>query len=163
MSVNRYAPHIFVLPEDDADRNIAIGFHEGIGDSAQFYILAPAGGRDAVCDVFCRDYAQDMARFPQRYMVLIVDFDAMPADRVRDRVWERIGRDHESRVFVLGVATNPERLKDALDLSPARIGGRMAQACLADEGGLWAHDLLAHNVEELTRLRNAVAGFLFSV
>ncbi len=27
MSVNKYLPHVFVLPEDDANRQLASGFH----------------------------------------------------------------------------------------------------------------------------------------
>lgn len=32
MSVNKYKPHVFVIPEDDADRQIADGFvlHPGV-------------------------------------------------------------------------------------------------------------------------------------
>jgi len=45
MSVNKYAPHIVLLPEDDANRQIANGFLLGSNlNSRSVQILRPARG-----------------------------------------------------------------------------------------------------------------------
>lgn len=45
MSVNFYKPHVLVLPEDDANRQIAIGFLLDPGlKQRNIQILTPSGG-----------------------------------------------------------------------------------------------------------------------
>jgi hypothetical protein len=46
MSVNKYLPHVLVLPEDDANRQLANGFH-----------------------------VSGMRKYTDRFMVLLIDFD----------------------------------------------------------------------------------------
>jgi len=41
--VNRYRPHIYILPEDDANRQLANGFVFNT-DSSQVHTLTEAGG-----------------------------------------------------------------------------------------------------------------------
>ena len=43
MSVNRHKPHLLVLPEDDANRQLARGFELELS-TRQFQVLQPAGG-----------------------------------------------------------------------------------------------------------------------
>lgn len=45
MAVNKYIPHLYIIPEDDANRQMAIGFEKDdrIRGNA-FQIVAPAGG-----------------------------------------------------------------------------------------------------------------------
>jgi hypothetical protein len=45
MAVNKYKPHIYVLPEDDANRQIANGFllHESV-DSRSIQVMPTTGG-----------------------------------------------------------------------------------------------------------------------
>ena len=50
--MNKYQPHVLVLPEDDANRQIAIGFDIELGGLAQFKVLRPAGGWREVLDQF---------------------------------------------------------------------------------------------------------------
>ena len=57
MSVNKYLPHVLVLPEDDANRQLANGF---LLDRAlmtrSIQVLAEAGGWTAVLDRFKSDH-----------------------------------------------------------------------------------------------------------
>jgi hypothetical protein len=50
MSVDKYSPHVLVLPEDDANRQLANGFHLNTdwNRSRQMQVLAAAGGRTKV-------------------------------------------------------------------------------------------------------------------
>jgi len=57
MSVNRFHPHMLVIPEDDRDRQIASGFeqHDQLKDR-QFQVMPPAGGWRAVLQKFISEY-----------------------------------------------------------------------------------------------------------
>jgi hypothetical protein len=58
MSVNRYKPHIFVLPEDDANREIAVGFllHPSILNPRQVQVMPNAGGWPNALDKLQAEY-----------------------------------------------------------------------------------------------------------
>ena len=65
----------------------------------------------------------------------------------------------KDRVFVLGTWSEPERLREALGRSLESIGELMAEEC-EDPAGVWTHELLRHNGEELDRIRKLVCPFL---
>ena len=76
MTLNRHRPHVLVLPEDDANRQIANGFILGpVCDERQIQTLSPAGGWRKVLAQFCRDIAPSMSSYEGRFVVLLVDFD----------------------------------------------------------------------------------------
>lgn len=149
MSVNKYKPHIQILPEDDANRQLANGFVLEM-TTRQIQVLPEAGGWLQVCSVFGSEHVQAMRKFDKRFLVLLIDFDddlpRLPA------VLETIPQDLTNRVFVLGVRTEPEQLKAQLG-SYETIGRRLAKECLDDSGDTWAHVLLSHNQEQLEQLR----------
>lgn len=157
MSVNRYTPHVLVLPEDDANRQLANGFLLGLS-TTQTQVLVEAGGWTHVRDLFVSDHVGVMRRYGGRYMILLVDFDGT-ADRLQ-AMKEVIPQDLTDRVFVLGALTEPEALKAHLG-SYEIIGKGMAEDCRSGTQVIWAHQLLQHNQGELTRLRHAVCGVLF--
>jgi hypothetical protein len=76
MSVNKYRSHVLVLPEDDANRQIANGFllDESLNGRA-IQVLRSPGGWSKVRDEFVRTHVAEMDRNTLRYMVLLVDFD----------------------------------------------------------------------------------------
>jgi len=112
--INRRQPHVMVLPEDDADRELANGFLLALDQSAltRIQVLPEAGGWMAVLDTFETDHVAKMDRFNERYMVLLIDFDgnAGRINYVKNRIPDRL----RDRVFVLGALTNPEALRKAL-------------------------------------------------
>lgn len=74
MSVNRALPHILVLPEDDANRQFANGFHLEV-DAArqrQMQVLPVAGGWMKVLDRLRTEYRDSMVRFPHRHLLLLI-------------------------------------------------------------------------------------------
>ena len=76
MSVNRYRPHVLVLPEDDANRQLANGFLlDRALSTRSIQVLEEVGGWNEVLDHFLSDHVAAMDRYPQRSMVLLIDFD----------------------------------------------------------------------------------------
>jgi hypothetical protein len=104
--------------------------------------------------------APTMRQYPDRMIVLLIDFDE---DENRlGYVEQRIPEELRNRVFVLGVLSEPERLKSSLRQNFEEIGEALASDCSDHTDGLWKHDLLKHNEPELARMMVSVKPFLFS-
>ncbi len=153
--MNKYQPHVLVLPEDDANRQIANGFDFEIGGPTQFKVLRPAGGSRKVLDLFRSVHIAEMERYANRTMVLLVDFDesAGRLGRVKDMIPSHL----DERVFVLGVWTEPEKLPQGLK----ETGELLAEDCRSGTSNTWDHDLLKHNAVAVDRLRKIVGPILF--
>lgn len=159
MSVNKYLPHVMVLPEDDANRQLANGFlrHESVALRA-IQVLSEVGGWGKVRDVFKEAHIAEMAKYTQRHMVLLVDFDGQ-----QDRLEEMktvIPDSLLDRVFVIGAWREPENLKRELGGFES-IGCQLACECHGNRRDIWNHELLKHNVTELDRMIVALRPILF--
>lgn len=162
MSTNKYKPHVLVLAEDDANRQIANGFvlAPALNERA-IQILPAVGGWEKVVDAFRSVHAHEMKRYPERRVVLIIDFD----DRLDERLTHiraEIPDQLTDRVFVLGVLSQPERLKEALDKNFEAIGKSLSQDCYDNTRTVWDHGLLKHNEIELDRMILTIKPFLFN-
>lgn len=147
-----------MLPEDDANRQLASGFLLGLLFSRQIQVLEPPGGWHKVLSCFKTDHVGDMDKCPERLMVLLIDFD-FQADRLSDaKGWVP---DHlRDRVFILGVLSEPEELRACLGGYEA-IGQNLAKDCREGSSTTWGHGLLRHNAGELDRLRDKARLLLF--
>lgn len=161
MSANKHVPHVLVLPEDDADRQLAIGFRLELDSSRQRQMqVDPVGhGWLAVLELFVSDHIPAMARYPNRCIVLLIDFDGR-RERLEDAK-AKIPHHLTERVFVLGTLSEPEALRSAGLGTYETIGSTMARDCREETDTIWDHDLLRHNASELARLRERVRPILF--
>jgi hypothetical protein len=159
MSVNKYAPHVLVLPEDDANSQIANGFQLALPGQnfRKLQILPEAGGWTRVRDSFLTDHVAEMERNPNRFMVLIIDLDGRP-ERPRT-VRAQIPLNLTDRVFIVGAARSPEELRELG--SYEEIGRNLAGDCAADTTAIWGHEFLRHNDTELARMREHLRPILF--
>lgn len=158
MSVNKFRPHVLVIPEDDANRELANGFHLQVDSLGQMQVLPVAGGWNEVLKRFQSDHVTEMDRYASRFMVLLIDFDEK-GDRLKIAK-AAIPQHLADRVFVLGTWSEPEALKAALGTYEG-IGLAMADDCRNGTNKIWGHDLLRHNAGELERLRAQVRPILF--
>ena len=157
---NKYLPHLHIIPEDDANRQLANGFLLDTSkiNMRQIDVLANAGGwRNAVSKI----PSSQLDRFPERRLLLLIDFDGDVASR-KSTILNEVPTEVRERVFLIGVSSEPEALKKALgQLSYERIGKVLFAEC-ADESHLhWGDALLAHNKDELTRLKSSVKSLIF--
>jgi hypothetical protein len=162
MTANRELPHIMVLPEDDANNDIATGFLEKVHFLRQrrIQVLPVAGGWPPVRDSFIKTHNAEMKRWPRRFMVLLVDFDEQLLTRV-DAVMAEVDPAVHERVFVLGSLKNPEGLKTAGLGSFNTIGQNLATDCSENTTQTWSHRLLQHNAQELARMNSTLRDILF--
>jgi len=165
--INRYNPHLIILPEDDHNRQIANGFKEDLNvDFRVIQTLPIACGWRKVLEEFQKNHISNMRQFPQMNMLLLIDFDDDQEDRF-SYAQEYIPEDLRNRVFILGVKIEPRDLKkDVLKnfnhiKSFKNIGEALAKDCAENKNELWGHDLLIHNKPELERMILSVRRFLF--
>jgi hypothetical protein len=151
-----------VLPEDRANRQIANGFLLEVNPdrTRRIQVLPEAGGWVEVLDKFESEHVAEMDRFQDRLMVLVLDLDGH-VDRLttaRNRIPDRL----RHRVFIIGVRTQPEELKESLGSSYETIGAALADDCRDDQSDTWGHALLSHNADEVQRLSETVRPLLFT-
>jgi hypothetical protein len=157
MSINRNRSHVLVVPEDEANRQIANGFLlDPHLDGRRIQVLPPSGGWKRVVRAFTDVHVREMRRYPARRMVLLIDFDR---DRQRlSGVRDKIPVDLSDRVFVLGVISEPEHLRTTTGKTFEEIGKALADDCANDTRTVdgWGHDLLSHNEAELDHMDRTV-------
>jgi hypothetical protein len=164
MGVNRDKPYIYILPEDDADNDLATGFAKGVVElqrQRQMQVLPVARGWKKVLSLFESVHIALMDANPNQYIVLVINFDGKEKYR-RKKAEAVIPPRLTERVFVLGVLTEPEDLKRANLGSPETVGEALAKVCRREIDTIWEHPLLRHNASELDRLRQHVRLILFS-
>jgi len=158
---NKYRSHLLVLPEDDANRQMANGFiTNGNLNPRAIQILPVAGGWGKVFDAFRSEYISILRQYSLRRLLLLIDFDN---DLSRlNSMKGQIPDDISERVFILGVLSEPEDLKAQLGYPGLeRIGESLSNECSNNTQNIWRHALLLHNQEELNRLIKFVKPFLF--
>ncbi len=160
MSVNKNRPHLFVLPEDDANRSLANGFllHPQL-DLRSIQVLPNVGGWVKVRDQFESEHILPMERHKDRNMILLLDFDET-ANRLEE-IAKVIPSHLRERVFVLGVWSEPEDLRKAGLGSFENVGSKLAEECENETRETWDHALLRHNRGELDRMIPRIKKILF--
>jgi hypothetical protein len=160
MSVNKYQPHVLVLPEDDANRQLANGFRlDQYLLNWKIQVLEEAGGWTKVLERFRKDLIVGMNRYLGRFVVLLIDFDGH--ETRLEAAKAEIPKELSERVFILGTLTKPEALRQASLGSYEEIGLAMAKDCREGTDAIWGHELLCHNAPELERLLTRVRPILF--
>jgi hypothetical protein len=159
--MNKHLPCVFVIPEDDADRQIADGFvlHPRVKE-ARIQVVPPAGGWSKVLKTFRDEYLPKLGDYPNIHVIMLIDFDGQVEKRKAD-FEQQIPAEFKSRVFVIGSKHTPETLKrDAKKKSFEEIGRSLADDCDAGTVALWGHEQLSHNDADRQRLVETVRPFL---
>lgn len=161
MSVNKYKPHVWVIPEDEADRQLVRGFlqHHAV-DFRAVGVNEPAGGWQRALEMFEEEFVPYLRNYPASQVVLVIDFDDKFEPRFTD-CSQRIPEDLKARVFVIGSKDEPETLRTELKMSFETIGRTLAEDCGQDDLGRWSNPHLAHNLAELQRLIPNIKPILF--
>lgn len=172
MSVDINKPHLIVLAEDDANRQLAHAFlleiRERMPDSRQIEVLrkrtrkpAKDGWKKTVDEKFFEDQVPVMRQYPHQKVLLLIDFDEKTDDHNRrEYTFRQLSKNKleelRDRVFILGVWSEPEQLKKNLGQSFENIGKSLAKACMNEGNELWQHELLKHNLTEIERMKPSV-------
>ena len=159
MRLNKYQDSLLVLPEDDANRQLAVGFSVNLNVKENaIQVLNEVGGWSKAVDSLEKTYSHILRKYTKMRIVLMIGFDQRD-DRLA-YVQQRIPDELRDRVFILGVQSEPERLKASLRKGLEAIGESMADDCANDTDEIWGHVLLNHNRAELARMIRTVKPFL---
>ena len=158
MAANAFRPHLLIVPEDDANRQIVNGFVLSIpGNPRHVQVEPPAGGWRKAVERFQEEIQPTLSQYPGRLVLLLIDCDG---DVTRlDEVKRIVAPAFADRVFVLGAGTEPERLRKDLGRYE-EIGGMVAAHCADGTGDVWEHAFLSHNLPEVKRMRAAAGRLL---
>jgi hypothetical protein len=159
--MNRYLPHVYVIPEDDCDRQLADGFvlHDQV-KTPRIQVLPPVGGWREVLKEFQTVYINRLREDREGNVVLLIDFDGEYNNR-RAEFEQRIPDDLKQRVFVVGASHTPEELRKAMGKSFEQIGKDLAEDCFAGTETTWNHPQLAHNGPDRQKLLDSLRKILF--
>ena len=140
--MNKYAPHVYVIPEDDRDRQLADGFvlHHQVKD-ARIQVVPPAGGWSKVLETFRDEYIPKLRDYPASHVIMLIDFDDLVEGRTA-LFNKDIPAEFKARVFVLGSSDEPETLKKALKIGFEEIGKRLADDCAAGTTKSWPSEII---------------------
>jgi hypothetical protein len=156
---NIYLPHLLVIPEDDANREILLGFlNHRLVDSRRIQLADVAGGWGKAITNFLEDHVPPMRKFTARHVLILIDLDGRSNRLADERT--KIPDDLQDRVFLMGCQSTPEKLSGALKMSREKIGEALAEGCAGNDEAIWNSPMLAHNVPELERMRRTICGQL---
>jgi hypothetical protein len=160
MAVNRLIQHLYIIPEDDANRQMAIGFErdDRVRPRA-IQIVAPAGGWMKALERLKKDYFDLLRKNRKTHVMVLIDCDD-EADRIKDAL-ANVPTELKDRVFILGTLNEPEVLKKSLSIPLEEIGALVAEECFDGDRGFWQHHQLHHNSEELSRIEQALYHIVF--
>jgi hypothetical protein len=161
VTMNKYKPHAYVIPEDDADRQLADGFvlHHQVKDN-QIQVVPPAGGWFKVLTTFRDEYVPRLRAYQDAHVIMLIDFDDQVEKR-RAQFEQEVPEELRTRVFVVGSKHNPETLSKAFKIRFEEIGKSLANDCAIGTAQYWDHEQLQHNDSERLRLVQTVRPFLF--
>lgn len=158
---NREKPHVYVIPEDKAERQIAIGFegHYSV-INRQLQVMPVADGWRNVGKVFEKEYLPILRRYEFAHVVMLIDFDG-EGEHHRNELFEAVPSEYRNRVFVVGPSQEPEDLKGATKQTYEQIGFALANDCDGNQTAMWGHEQLKHNDDQRKLLLEIVKPFLF--
>ncbi len=166
MGINKELPHLLILPEDDAYRDLANGFvnYDAVADN-RIHIAKPAGGWLKLLDVFSQEYESSVRDNRSRHVLLLLDLDGR-CGRYSEKVLPKIPEEIRDRVFILSCNDEAENFKKELGGGKFEdFGEKLSKSCRenAYTKSDWLCPQLCHNKNELHRLATAVRSFLFKI
>lgn len=162
---NKYRDHLIILCEDYINEEIARGFVQNLDQSSMNNIRFEriAKGWNKCFRKLNDDYIPELDKLSARYLLIIMDFDSSYNDRHETfmKLFEN-KMDIHKRVFLIGSAIEPEVLKQRLALSGKNdiVGSKLFDDCNSTELNLWNSDELAHNQDEIVRLKETTKSFI---
>jgi len=161
MSADLYAPHLLVIPEDEANRQIITGFrnHWGVR-SRQIQIAEVANGWGKALKQFAEVHVPLMRKYPKRFVLILIDCDGQ-----RERIAHArrdIPPELADRVFIMGSLTTPEKLAAAVAMPKETLGKAIADECHNQCTAILNHPLLVHNLQEWERMDVSVCPALWA-
>jgi hypothetical protein len=160
--INKYNPHLVVLFEDKAYRDIYNGFRLNANiNLGVLHGMRLSNGWHKVVDDFVDEYINYLRQWQNANLLMLIDFDD-DAERAETIKNDKIPLDLQNRVFILGSLIEAENLRPDFGRNYEKLGKCLAKDCVDGTMDAWGHPLLQHNADRnLQRLITSVKPFLF--
>ena len=160
MSVNKYKPHLYIIPEDSVDRQLANGFVLHYEVNGEVQIINESGGWPKVIDAIMNVYVPILRRYRYAHVIGIIDCDNWE-NRIQKKL-DQFPDDVRDRIFLLGFIKDPEKFKESVPISSyEKIGEKLAEECFEDSLELWNHEHLKHISSEIERAKSSLRPIIF--
>jgi chromosomal replication initiation ATPase DnaA len=107
------------------------------------------------------DYFPVLERNHLSQVLILIDCDHEP-ERIVNAL-DGVPQHLKDRVFMLGALGEPETLKAAMKTTFEGLGVQIANECFEEEPNVWKHPELAHNRDEVARLKKSLFEAVFQV
>lgn len=161
MGNNNYRPCVYVVPEDDANRQIVDGFCLDYRITGQIQVLPNAGGWSKVIKTIETEYFSILRKYPNVHVLGLIDCDNEPG-RIQ-RLNKEFPTDVRDRIFLLGTLPNPEAFKSELHLTFEGLGEMLAEDCASGNEEIWKHKHLEHIQDEIARAKEKLRSVLWPI
>lgn len=157
MSVNRERPYLIVLFEDNAYKDLFLGFEFSFHKQIQQKPVLQ--GFDDVLFQLTNSNSttlKELNKYPNAYILAITDADMDSHQESNiDTLKKSIKGIYRNRIFVLGSKYEAENIKKEIigQGKWRRLAKELESSCQNDSCELWHNDMLKHNLDEIVRLR----------
>lgn len=157
MSVNRYEPYLIVLCEDNAYKDIFLGFE--ISEHPQISLKPVYQGFDDILFQLTNPNSmtsKELKRYNKSYVLALTDadLDSQSESNIK-KLKDSIPNEYKDRVFVMGSKYEAENIKRAI-IGKGKWKGvsqELEKSCRDENCELWRDEMLNHNMEEIISLR----------
>ncbi|MDO4223899.1 MAG: hypothetical protein Q4D05_07730 [Acinetobacter sp.] len=156
MSVNRYQNYLMVLFEDNAYKDLFLGFD--FAWHKQIELKPVYQGFDDVYlqltyhnSLICKE----LAKYPTAYVLALIDGDLDSQSESKIEQLKNALTQYQDRIFIIGSKYEAEHIKRAI-IEQGKwktVGQKLGQSCKNEACALWQNEMLAHNQAEITRLK----------
>lgn len=160
MSVNREKPYLIVLFEDDAYKDLFMGFEFSM--QKQISQRPVCGGFDSVHLLLTNEKSillKELNKFPKAYVLALIDADSDNYPHSQkgkiDTLKTAIDVKYQDRVFIIGSKIEAEDIKQVI-IGQGKwktVSQKLEDSCKNDHCQLWQDDMLKHNLDEISRLK----------
>lgn len=157
MSVNRYQPYLIVLFEDQAYKDIFLGFE--MFDHKQISMKPVFQGFD---DVFFQLTNSDsltskeLRQYNSSYVLALIDADLDSQSESKiNQLRDALPNEYKDRIFIMGSKYEAEHIKRAIinEGKWEKISQKLENSCRAGDCKLWEDEMLKHNIGEIISLK----------
>ncbi|OOF45076.1 hypothetical protein [Rodentibacter trehalosifermentans] len=162
---NKYRKHLFILCEDDINKEISKGITEqlDLNPTNIIHYEKIARGWEKCFSLLEHKYIPELLDIPERYLLIVMDFDGQFDERMNKfKLILDNSSELSERVFLVGAAAEPETLKANLKLSGHNddVGRQLFDDCNAESSQYWCSSELVHNKDEIERLKKTTSSFI---
>lgn len=164
MSINRYQDYLIVLFEDNAYKDIFLGF--SFSKNKQI-LLKP------VCQGFGDVFLQlsdkgslilkELNMYHHAYVLACIDADLDSQNESKiEKLKKSLFTEYKERIFILGSRYEAEHIKRFIIQQGKwkKVGEMLENDCKNEHYQLWRNEMLQHNGNEIERFRKIFHSFL---